>query len=441
VLLLLAGQVHAAGLTGLDTPALGGGLVDPTTRSALGMVENPAAARLSSSAFALDIGLISTALTVELDGADEAVTNRGTTPVPTVAIAGPVGGWGMGFTLMVPFARSGDNDPEGPLAEHSVRGGILVVEGDLCLAAPLPGGISLGVAARGAFIRLESVKAVDTGALIASLSEADSSTLSDDPFLQGTQSLHPAPGGGGGFALGGLIERPSGWGGALWYRSPLWGSTRGPFTYAPSDSLTVELQGTITTPITMPWSVGGALVVPVGAVSITPRMGYVRWSSWATLVGAVSETELGASDALLDAILGSAGLDVAGLIGDTVVTGNRTHDVITAGVSIDHPIQGDWDATWGLHWSPAAVPDATVHPANLDFASLDVRGVLNWQTARRTGLAVTADVFLAPTRVITTSELSEDNSQAGGERRPSGNGTYSISAARLGLTWVQGRSD
>ena len=87
---------------------------------------------------------------------------------------------------------------------------------------------------------------------------------------------------------------------------------------------------------------------------------------------------------------------------------------------------------------PGAVvaPDPAVHPGNFDFTTVDLRGAALWAATPWLSLALGADGFLAPKRVITSSAHDPVDPVPPGSLLPSGNGTYRLGLARVGLSLI-----
>ena len=205
--------------------------------------------------------------------------------------------------------------------------------------------------------------------------------------------------------------------------------TTTPISIEFGNDLTVEIQATMTTPVRHPQQAGLSLRVPVERLTLLPEVGFEGWSSWSRLESSPSNVQVGSSDPILDEILAQAGLQVTDLIRDPEITTNGTENLWWGGLGMRMDLEDDWQLISGAWVVPAVVPDARVHPSNLDFGTLDLRGGV-----RRAPLALTADVFLVPDRRITRSAWT--GSSATGETTASGNGVYTFSGARLGLTWT-----
>lgn len=418
-------SVMAAGFAGMGVPVAGGGLANTAEVGAAAMVVNPAAAGLPYTEFSLDIGQIRTTVSAQLEG-EEAVTGQSADWIPTAAVTTPISRASLGLALFVPFARSGSNPEDSANRFHSIDGSLLAAEANVVLAGEVADGVVVGLAGRLAYLSLESHKAVDTGTLIAGIS-AQEMDLAGHEFLEGSQTLSNTQGLGAGLALGMQVELPQNWTMAMHYRSPLWGEVHHRLAFTPSQDLTVQIQADMVSNVTLPAQAGLAVGVPVGRTHILPEVGFEGWNVWRRFESVPDNVAVGSADPILDEILASAGLSAEDLVSNPEVTINGTRNIVWGGVGLRHKIDADWTVRGGVWWVPSAIPDRRVHPANVDYASLDFRFGL-----QRRAVALSGDVFVIPSREITQSAWGGDTGSAAAT--PPGMGTYTLRGARVGMT-------
>ena len=87
-------------------------------------------------------------------------------------------------------------------------------------------------------------------------------------------------------------------------------------------------------------------------------------------------------------------------------------------------------------YSSRAVPDEWVHPANIDFESIDTRVGAGLRTSVGVDIGFSAGWLFTPQRTITTSAASYLADPDEGPVYPSGNGTYSLRLFSAGLNVV-----
>ena len=96
----------------------------------------------------------------------------------------------------------------------------------------------------------------------------------------------------------------------------------------------------------------------------------------------------------------------------------------------------EWVVRTGVFYSPSTLPAEAMHASIVDFAVLDLRLAAAFTPAEWLTAAVSADYYVIPDRDITNSSLSLSNGADSGRVLPSGNGLYSMNAARVGLTLI-----
>ena len=440
LLALLLGQALAGSPSGLGTPVAGGMLASPGSGGPLELVLSPAAAGADRALLAVDLGLLRSSVSTTLSGEKE-LRSGGLSPIPTLAATFPLGErLGLGLLFVVPFARSSGGPEDGPQRFHSIEGGITVLEGDVAVALRAHPALTVGIAGRVASASLGSRRAIDTGGMVAELMNVeDKGSLLGDPLLEGRLDTSGQHGVVGGFAVGVDLHASERWGLLAWYRSTLWGSASGDLSMVPSQDLGAEITGRIRTELRLPAEAGGALPLHFGRVRIVPQLSWIDWSSWALLHSEASELEASSRDPALD-----DRLDPYGLTSESLLSGlgdlrskNDTRDVFSGGLELGARVAKAGSVRGALLYSSAAIPNQTAHPANLDFATTDLRLGVDWQQGERTRFALSVDAILATPRHVDDSALSLEKPASSGLAQPSGNGDYRASIGRLGLTVEQ----
>lgn len=441
MILLLAGAAWAFTPAGYGVPELGGAFAGPSEDGAAGVLTNPAAAHPDRGSWMIDAGWLYSDLTYTLDlDPTFGLRSEGASVAPSLSGAEPFGPVGIGLAVFPVYARGGGpGAPEdGAQRFHTITGGIQVIEANLQAAVQLHPAWTIGVGARYGNVRLASTRAIDTGALVEELAGPGTGVPIGDPFLEGRQVLEGATGAGFGANVGVRFTPARGPWVSLAARSPMRVKVTGPLTLTPSTSLDMQLTATAVTTITLPAAAFLTVDVPIGRARIVPEVWWVGWSSYYAYETELTDLAVSSDDPYMESILASYGLTEAeflqGAGGARSVTG--THDVVSAGVSAWLPFAPTVTGRVGAWYHSGAVPDETVHPGNLDFAMLEARAAVAWAPAEWLSIGLGGDWYHAAPRVITTSAHSLVAPEEPGALVPSGNGTYRITFARVGLSVI-----
>ncbi|MFZ5477998.1 MAG: hypothetical protein ACOZNI_14585 [Myxococcota bacterium] len=439
-MLVAIGVAAAYTPAGYGVPEPCGALAGPAEDGALGMCHNPAAAHPERDEWLLDVAVLASALQYRLDWTGETVASSGASPVPGLAFAVPAGPVGFGFAFLPLYVRGGGEPAaaDAPQRFYSYEGSIRVLAGDLSVAvAPHPAW-TVGASLRVAQGEVRSRRAIDAGALVAGIAGPDAGVPVGDPFLEGTQSLLGLQGVGFGGAVGARWSPERGPTVALAVHAPLRLTLEGPLSLVPSNYLEMELTGTVATTMVFPPAVFLAVAVPVGAARVGADVSWIGWSSMERYSASLDGVRITSDDATMQSLFDAYGVTEAEFLASAedaiTVTGMR--DVVNAGVSARAPLGRVVEVGGGVWVLPAAVPDETVHPANLDFASLDLRGTVAWNPSERVTLGLGVDLYPSADRAIEDSAHDWVSPGEGGSALPSGEGLYELFLARAGLTLV-----
>lgn len=433
MLLLLHTAALAAGLSGLGVPEPLGAFGGPTASGALGLASNPASARPESLETALDLGLMRTAFVWQLDGAAPE-SSGGITPIPSLAVGAPTGPLGVGLAVFVPYARSGSGPgADSPSRFHSGTTTVQVVEADLSVAAELQPGLTLGGALRLGQAQIATEIAYDSALPLNEALGADGDIPYGDPLFEGTETYSVRGAAIGGAA--GLRWRGSrGSGVDLVWRSPLIAHLSGPLSLRPSNDLALVAEGRADVRLTYPMEILAAATFRRDPWRVGGELGYTAWSSLSRLETTLSELEISADDPLFQEILDSYGLSEAEFLAslDSVVFESGLSDILSGGAWVDR-LGAGWQVRAGAWITPAAIPDAYLHPGNADFGTLDLR-LAGGYAVGRVVLGLSGDLFLSQPRLSAASVYAFENGSASGVALPDATGTYQLGAARVGLT-------
>lgn len=435
MILLLLTAALASGLSGLGVPSPLGGFAGPSATGALGLAGNPASARPASFEAALDVAVLPTRFGWQLQGQDQELSS-GLTPVPSLALAAPTGPLGVGVAVFVPFARGGDAPPEGsPSRFHTGATTLRVIEADLAVAAAPTPNLTVGGALRLGRASIDTTISYESAVLLNELLGENGDIPYGDPLFEGTES-YAVTGNAVGGAAGLRWRGDGGLGLDLAWRSPLYAHLSGPLSLQPSDDLALVAEGRAQVDVRYPMEVLAAATLRLREAPwrLGGELSYTGWSTMSRLETSLSDFQIVSEDPLFQDILESYGLSEAEFLAgvDGVVLVTALSDILAGGLWVDRLGDG-WQARAGAWLSPAAIPDAYLHPGNADFGSLDLR-LAGGKALGRALVALSGDVYLCPTRENTDSAFAFENGSHSGMALPNSDGVYGLFAARAGLT-------
>ncbi len=426
-------HAHAATISGYGNPELGGGLGGIGSPFVFGLAQTPTLARPGSAQVGLDVAALYSRYDYTLDKQEE-VVSEGTSAVPFLAGAVPIGRFGLGAAVFAPWARGGSSDPKGPQRFHSIEGAFTGIEADLCAAWSPHDAWTLGAAARVVNVTLDSHRAIDTGAMLNGMLGDEAGVPVGDPFLEGTQSLVGLSGWAPAWALGVHFAPAGGPTIDAAFRSTVDTTVEGTVQLVPSNDLDVYLEGDVAVNFVFPAEALLAVRVPVGPHFVGAELGWIGWSSLAEVDSELSGLAVRSDDNALQSVLSSYGMSqddyIAGLGTQSSQTGMQ--DILTGGLWGELAVGERVVLRPGLWYSPTAVPDDYVHPGNADFQGLDLRLAAAWQANEHWSLFGSADYWIFAPRDIDDSVYSLSAPADSGRVLPPGNGVYALDVARLG---------
>jgi long-subunit fatty acid transport protein len=433
---LFTRPADAYSMAGFGVPCVGGSLANNAAIGAFGLPYNPAAAWTPGPDFASDIGSIYTSLTQELDEWEGPETSGGfSLPIPYLGYATPVGPFGLGFDVIVPYARLGGRDPEGPQRYHTISGTFVLAESDISLAWAPSANWTFGGSFRiGRYIQ-SSTRSMDLGALLNSMSPDIQAPLGD-PFLEGAQTLSHLSdvmfGGAGGLRY----TANNGFGVQLALR-PGWTAHAkdGLVTVQPSRDLSALIEGDLEIWIRFPSHAYLSATVPVGdTVTFIPQVGVVRWSE-ANSISVIHDFSLTSTDAVFDALLEKYGLSEATFLDNSEPSASDLgmRDVWNVGLTAQVDVSDGLRLQGVVDNEPAALPNLYVTPGNLDFGALRTGLAGIHQSRKWLRYGGSFDYFFVRNRNVTDSVMSLENKASSGRMFPSGNGRYSLDLLRVAV--------
>jgi long-subunit fatty acid transport protein len=422
--------------SGLNLTPIGGGLAGVTERGSMGLPLNPAAARSETVEGAVDFGLNFYALSVELAGQASEVSD-GVVPMPSMALTVPIGDFGVGAYLTVPYGGGTDLNPEGAQRFHVIETDTYLIEAGLAVAFQpvewLRGGASFRVG-KGT---LNKYASMNTAALVNSSAEPSPALDIENPLFEGEQRLQ-MDGYGLGYGLGVSLMLPKGHEVHLSYRSPMRVPMTGDVTLQPSEMLDVTAQGRARGELQYARELELGGVVPLGQTRLLLLLGWVDWSPLANINIDVDRLRLSGDQQATQELIDGFGLNESALLDSTITIQNDLGhgSTLHGGAAIDIPVGPQWVVRPGLFYAPTTLPSSGFHASIMDFSTLDLRLAGSYTPKSWLTLGASVDHFLIFDRDIRDSNLSLNNSADSGRVLPSGNGLYRMRATRLGFTLI-----
>ncbi|MEZ4240491.1 MAG: outer membrane protein transport protein [Myxococcota bacterium] len=426
-----------AGISGTSVPSAGGGFAGPTEAGALGALSNPAAvARAVAPELLLDVAVFRRTVTTDLaawDGPEVATTWA---PQPSAGLAVSFGRLGLGAAFQAPTSRGGPQPPEGPQRFFTVDSTLQLVQGSLLAAYRVHDQVSIGAGLRVGQVSYLSEKRVDTGASFNQSFDLDPPLPVGDPLLEGRQRVGAMSGWSASWVAGVQWVLPSNAQIALSFEPPwrIW--VAGPIEQEPSLDLNAAIAGEGRVRLGFPahLTLGGR--VPIGRVTLIGDVEYVGWARAGSATSEISGLTITSSDPLFDGILTSSGLAEADFLASSEGTTENElgwHDIVIPGLQAQWSATDTVDLRAGVWYAPTAVSDDHVTPSNLDFATITARLAGAVLVVPQLRTALTVEKLFVPTRHITTSPYSLDQT-VDGVLAPSGNGDYALDVWRFGLS-------
>lgn len=414
---------------------VGGGWAGISERGVLGLGDTPAAAHSERPELALDMGLTAWRIQAHLKDQTPEET-AGLTPIPYLALAVPIGDFGIGLSGMVPFGGGGSFPPTGAQRFHAIEAKVFLMEADLALAYAPFDFLRFGVAGRFARGTMKKSVAVDSAGLLNGRLASESPVEEGVELLQGDQELDVS-GTGWGYALGVTARLPGAVEVSASYRSPVAIALSGPATVTPSHDLDLRLHGTAQLTMVYPRDLALGVAVPLGKFRLMANGGWTGWSTMERVDGALNDITVKGDDKALNALIESTGLNESETT-DSIELYNDlgNHDVFYGGAAADFRVHEKWKLRGGLWYAPTTIPDETFHLGIVDFPAWDLRTAVAFTPIEHLTIGASLDLFLIQAREIRDSDLSVNQTPESGRVLPSANGDYAMRAARMGLTLV-----
>jgi len=415
---------------------IGGAFASVSESGVMGVGLNPAAAKSEHIEGAIDVALSMYSLGVSLDAA-ESVSTSGVSPTPYVAFTMPIGDVGLGAYFMVPYGGGTDFPADGAQRFHVISTESFLLEGGLSVAYQPVQWMRGGASFRLGQATLTKRAAMNTASLINSKTDLSPPLDVTDPLFMGEQDVDLS-GHGYGYGLGLSFFLSGDREVHLAYRSPMRVPMDGTVSLSPSDSLGLAIDGDAHGAMQFAREVEVGLVLPLGKTRLSLMAGWVDWSPLKTIEVDLGGLQVSGEQATAESLIVQSGINDSGLTDMTLSILNDLGNGSTfhGGGTIDVPIGEDWVVRTGAFYSPTTLPSEAMHASIVDFTVVDLRlgaayTPVEWLTA-----ALSADYYLIPDRDIDNSSLSLGNSADSGRVLPSGNGVYTMNAARFGLTLI-----
>ena len=415
---------------------LGGGFAGVSEAGVMGLGLNPAAAKSEQIEGAIDIGLSLYSLDVTLDGA-EGTQSTGISPTPMIAITVPVQDIGLGAYFMVPYGGGADFPADGAQRFHVISTESYLLEGGLSVAYQPVDWVRGGASFRVGQATLSKYAAMNTASLLNSKTDLSPPLDVSDPLFLGEQDVNLS-GHGYGYGLGLSFFLPSDHEVHIAYRSPMRVPMDGEVSLTPSDALGLAIDGEASGTMQFARELELGVVLPLGKTRLSLMAGWVDWSPLETIAIELGALEISGEGSTAEALIVQSGINNSGLTDMRLsILNDLGHgSTVHGGGTVDIPVGSEWVVRTGVFYSPSTLPAEAMHASIVDFAVLDLRLAAAFTPAEWLTAAVSADYYVIPDRDITNSSLSLSNGADSGRVLPSGNGLYSMNAARVGLTLI-----
>ena len=420
-------------------PQYGGAYAGVGETGVHGIPFNPAAAATSgfevSAEWTQFIASYSSQLTGE--SAEGGAASQGAPFVAmTLGVPG-VDGVGVGLSFGAPYARAaGAVSSSSSQRFHGISGQLAVLEMGASVGVEPISGLQLGGGVAVQTLEAESRYALDSGAVLVELFGDDLADLIGDPLLEGVVDITNVQGRAVGAVFGAQWTALQPWTMAASYRTGSRIPVTGDVDLVPSNAFTLTLESELEGEIVMPAELQVLLARRWGPMRWAVEGHWIGWEDASVMAFEMVDPQLGSRDPALEGILEGYGLsDVSEII--QTQTDRSLGYQHTAGGGLRLDIDGE-NTFWMARtvYSSRAIPDAWVHPANIDFESIDTRIGAGLRTAAGLDIGVSAGWLFTPQRTITTSAASYLADPDEGPVYPSGNGTYSLRLFSAGLNLV-----
>jgi long-subunit fatty acid transport protein len=363
------------------------------------------------------------------------VAQRGVSTVPFLAYARPLGQhFGLGFHMGAPHGRTGETAADGPFRLWSISGGIILVENRLSLAWKPTDKWTLGAGLRSGFSFFSMRTAMDTGATLYQLLGASVEGLIGDPLLEGERVVENGRGHGFGYSIGLRYEPAERVVMVVSHHSSLATPLTGTVTIQPSKDLDLVLQADLIGYWRYPMEVHVGLSVPMGALDVHANAEYIGWGSTTSTLATLNDPVVLSESPFLSGILHDYGLDDPTVLGTLHASSQSgMQNILTGGLHVSWQANPQWMFLCGASYTPGAIRDEWISPANIDMDGIDYRLGSQWTVSARLQLGLSLDIWILPDRVIRNSNGDPRNT-VGNPTTPSANGRYSLAMQRLGFS-------
>lgn len=421
--------------SGLGLADYGGSFSGISQTGVFGVGYNPAAALSDETSILLDVGSINAGYQSALEG-EASIESNSTSNVPYIALTTPIGErLGLGFNLGVPYSRVATESENQSQRFHGIESALIIAELDSSLAYKVSDNLTVGVGAALVNAIASARVAMDTGAVLYSLFRNDTTeSLIGDPALEGTRIFEDGRTLGIGGNVGFRYRSNNGIELTGTYRSEIRSKLEGKVLMRPINSLNLMIEGDLVGDFVLPMEAQYSLSVPIGPMRLAAEGSWVDWSSTSEQFATLENLVVVSDDSIAESLLAQYGLDDPELFGSTQQLGvNGFQDIHAFGARLTWETP-ELQVTAGAMYSPNATPDEWAHPANTDFQSVNYYGGALRDITDHLTLGLSASYLDVTDRVITNSNSSLRAAPGVAPMVPNGNGSYSLSLWRVGLS-------
>ena len=164
----------------------------------------------------------------------------------------------------------------------------------------------------------------------------------------------------------------------------------------------------------------------------------LKINDWYQFIGEITNASVTSESPEFQFLIDAYGVDYMDLLTADMsfVRDNGHQDSFFGELTIGYAVNPKLKIYTVLGHSTQAIPEAYHTPANFDFPTTQVRGVLSLEAAQNWSFHLNVDYLHRPEIVVPSSAYSLTSDPTTGLATLPGNGIYNMSLSRIGLTTV-----